>query len=209
MIHVRASWMVAFLLSVLMTCALAAVGVMNGPLGSLGFLTAGPDEEAWIVETMPETFAQRGQEIGVVRWTPDGALGDSSAWSDERTFTLGPMSAGGGFLDPEEVVSCWRLRVGWPLRSFEMSDWSRGTVRVEVDRFPAFFGAGFGGVPIGIRPAQLLGNLAFLTVAFGIVLTVLGEWRQRWRRRAGACIECGHLLAGATRCPECGATSES
>lgn len=200
--------MVAFLLSVLVTCALAAVGVMNGPSGSLGFLTAGPDDEAWIVETMPETFARRGREIGVARWTPDGALGDSSAWSDERTFTLGPMSAGGGFLDPEEVVSCWRLRVGWPLRSFEMSYWSRGTVRVEVDRFPAFFGAGFGGVPIGIRPAQLLGNLAFLTVAFGIGLTVLGEWRQRWRRRAGACIECGHLLAGATRCPECGAMIE-
>jgi hypothetical protein len=136
---------ISAVIAVVMTIALALVGVMHGPLGTTSFLPADAREEEWITRTMPEEFAQRGRDIGVARWTPEATFFGDSAWAEERAMTLGPMSERGGFLDPEESLSVWRFRVGWPLPWAEMSAWTRGPKRIDVclARSSAAASAGF------------------------------------------------------------------
>jgi hypothetical protein len=57
-----------------------------------------------------------------------------------------------------------------------------------------------------------------LAVVVGLVLPLnlgllaaflIAHWRERDRAVKGRCLACDHPLAGANRCPECGASAES
>lgn len=204
MTGVRRIWAWSFVVGTALSFAAIVPGIARVPTLAPGFYGAGPEEERWATEAMPAAFADHGREIGVARWTPENNFGGSTAWYEERSMVLGPMAAAGGYLNADEAVNCWRFRCGWPLRSLEMSRWSVRTQVIESDsawmRIP---GLPFR-MPLGVRVPQLLGNIAFFSATLGIVLTLIHEVRIARRQRAGACEGCGHLLAGASRCPECG-----
>jgi len=59
-------------------------------------------------------------------------------------------------------------------------------------------------IPLRPLPLGFLVNTAVYALAGWIVMTVPPTIRRSIRRRRGLCPQCGHTLAGVTRCPECG-----
>lgn len=203
-------WLLPMLVGTAATLAGAIAGIAGGPIGTASFAPQTPLDELWVRLTMPAEFAARGAELGVARWTADATFVGETIWAEERAMTLGPMTASGGFLNPEEAIDVWRFRAGWPFRWVEMSSWGRGSVLVDRDVWtgnPFGIGrsGGLPGIPVGIRVAPLAGTLALHSAVAWAALVVPFELRRRRRRERGACVECGHPLANAVRCPECGA----
>lgn len=194
--------------AVAVTLAGAAIGVYQGPLGTPSFLPSSALEELWVATAMPNELSSRANEIGVTKWTQEATFVGQSMWAEERTLTLGPQAAGGRFLDPGEGIDVWRFRVGWPFRWAEMSTWSRSGSRTFFDRgvwatraLPTMLP----GIPVGIRWLPLLGDLGIFGAASWLALVWPLELRRRRRIERGECAACGHTLAGAAICPECGA----
>lgn len=205
----RRVWLLSLGVGIILAFATSAVGIFRLGRPAVGFVPSSPDVERWVVDTMPEALAARGRELGVVRWSVEGSFGSLSAFAEERSFTLGPQAEGGGYLDPEEAVSCWRFRCGWPLHALEMSRWTQGRTLIMKNHIPDLSLTTLGGLPVGVRPIALVGNIAFFTGVVGVLLSVGREWRGAKRLRAGSCQACGHPLAGSPRCPECGHVPES
>jgi hypothetical protein len=205
MMAARRIWVWSFVVGAGLTFLFMLLGAMRPWKPPIGFVPSDPDDNAWAIRRMPSVFSERWRELDVGTLTIENSFGSGWLLADERTMLLAPMAAGGGYLDPEEMVNCWRFRAGWPLRAVEMSRWTRDRIVVPVDSISTWNLGGLGGVPIGIRPLPFLGNLALMTAVCGILLTAVCEFRTNRRRRRGACEACGHQLAGGERCPECGA----
>lgn len=92
----------------------------------------------------------------------------------------------------DDVEMRWRWGVATP-------DWLLPDERARVPGDPQLH------LPLRPMAAGLL--LDWVATAVGLWLSasgvsVLTDW---WRTRRGRCRDCGHPLAGAARCPECGA----
>lgn len=197
-------------LAIAATLAGAAIGVSGGPIGTPSFLPSDTFEELWVATAMPAELRQRASEAGVARWTQEATFVGQTMWAEERALSLGPQAASGGFLDPGEGIDVWRFRAGWPFRWAEMSTWTRSGSHTFFD-LGIWRSSGIPtmlpGIPTRIRAFPLLGNLAVFGAASWLALVWPFELRRRRRIERGECVACGHTLAGAVTCPECGTAS--
>lgn len=97
---------------------------------------------------------------------------------------------------------------GWPLRSFQGSDYLTPGVQTVIPPVladvPAWIKAGGHKVPIAPRWPALLANTLLFSLPFAAGWTVFSAWRRAHLRRRGLCLACGYNATGLDRCPECG-----
>lgn len=161
--------------------------------------------DAWMP---PELLSRFVLESGFQNWRLDGTKQVEARLGEESTtLTFYRRTPASIDRSPEGTGRAVRLRRGWPLACAEGSAWQ---APLSGDRWRRRLWVVGEGTPRPIAvPLQILWlGLAADAAVFGAALWMLREvpgWAERVvRRRGGRCAQCGHLLAGATRCPECG-----
>jgi hypothetical protein len=200
---------VAFLVVLAVGLALVAAvaGVLRGSGTDYRFRTILPaTEQRWIESRMPDAILAGQRARGAARWGLDGTHGSSRFLVDEVLMTLTALDADGGLLQPAEPIGVWRFRAGWPSPMLELSTWS-GERFTSVERDvvgPRLASLGLPGVPVGVVWSAFAWNVLVWTVLLWAVLRLGRAVRTVVRRDRGRCERCGHMLADASICPECG-----
>jgi hypothetical protein len=94
------------------------------------------------------------------------------------------------------------VRAGLPLKCFEGAEFQDGVSPPIVTGLARLHSNRF----LPLRPLWLpftINSLLFGSICV-IAAEALRRLRRLRRRRSGACMSCGHVLATARRCPECG-----
>ncbi|MCA9285824.1 MAG: hypothetical protein KDA22_11445 [Phycisphaerales bacterium] len=111
---------------------------------------------------------------------------------------------------PGTPIGAYGISAGTPcevaviVRDIANADLGGGPV-LEVVVNPASWSAARDRTSAWSVPVTLVATALMLVLLFGAgVGVLLLERRRRWREHTGACVACGHPLAGGDRCPECG-----
>ncbi|MHC5113608.1 MAG: hypothetical protein ACYTGP_04175 [Planctomycetota bacterium] len=112
----------------------------------------------------------------------------------------------------DTLVNLWVARAGWPFRCLRGTRVSgatdahglRNAWPIPERRLRVYAQLVVGFLPYEPLWPGLVANTAFYGAAAWAVVCGPGLLRRRSRRRRGACLACGYLLAGLDRCPECG-----
>ncbi len=164
---------------------------------------------AWLDRNMPPDLLQQFVvDAGYTGWRLNGTKRDAARLGEEATdLVFYRRDSRTVDRSPEGTATVHRLRRGWPFTCLEGSLWQAPSSAEPSGRRMAVMAAGSSrplAFPFGIVWGGLLADAAI----FGAVLVALSavpQAAERWARdRAGRCAHCGQLLAGATRCPECG-----
>ncbi len=164
----------------------------------------------WMDRTMPaEIVAWTRRSDGSSAWRLDGMRQVLTRFGEDLTHLRAWRRGDDGVVDKrvESTVHAWRLRRGFPFRSLEGSWWFAGGATEPTD--VALLRLKSAGPEDYVIPLRILwwGLIANGLVfgAFLLLLTRLPTLTEHWwRRRNHRCAACGHALAGAARCFECG-----
>lgn len=137
------------------------------------------------IRTLTTRFAEESADFQVWRVLPDGTIERHQAAT---------------------AVQVTRLRRGWPFHCLEGALWTPGTGTAHADALIVSNGS-TGRVtrlPLRVLWVGLLGDASLYACAFAALATVPSLVERLVRRARTRCPECNHVLAGATRCSECG-----
>jgi len=154
----------------------------------IGAGVGGASSGGWPNDPAEPLVPSWGQFVSPVGNTARDA--SHAAAADSRGWPLPAL--GGGFLirwrgDRVPEVTKYSSVLLDPIAAGDLNSWK--SVRV---------------IPLRPLPLGFLVNTAIYALAAWIVMTVPPTIRRSIRRRRGLCPQCGHTLAGMTRCPECG-----